>query len=287
MDQIAYVNGSFVPLSEAKISVLDRGFLFADGIYEVAAVLDGRLIDNASHLARLERSVGEISLALPESVARIEEIQHELVKRNDLVNGMVYLEVTRGADTGRDFAFPKGGGVKPTLVMFTSVKDIIGAPSAETGIGVITVPDLRWTRRDIKSVGLLAQVLAKQAAAVAGAGEAWMIEDGKVTEGGSSSAFILTQDNVIVTRQNGSEILPGCTRKAVVKLAEEHQLRVEERAFSIEEALAAKEAFITSATVFVQAVVSIDGKAVANGKPGPMTNRLREIYVDFAKATAT
>ena len=140
---------------------------------------------------------------------------------------MVYLEVTRGADTGRDFAFPKG--VKPTLMMFTSVKDIVNAPSAKTGIGVITVPDIRWARRDIKSVALLAQVLAKQAAAVAGAGEAWMIEDGKVTEGGSSSAFILTQDNVIVTRQNGSEILPGCTRKAVVKLAEEHQLRVEER----------------------------------------------------------
>ena len=171
--------------------------------------------------------------------------------------------------------------------MFTSVKDIVGAPSAKTGIGVITVPDLRWVRRDIKSVALLAQVLAKQAAAEAGAGEAWMIEDGKVTEGGSSSAFILTQDNVIVTRQNGSEILPGCTRKAVVKLAEEHQLRVEERAFSIEEALAAKEAFITSATVFVQAVVTIDGKKVADGKPGPMTKRLREIYVDFAKATAT
>ena len=146
--------------------------------------------------------------------------------------------------------------VKPTLIMFTSVKDIVGAPSAKTGINVITVPDLRWTRRDIKSVALLAQVLAKQAAAEAGAGEAWMIEDGKVTEGGSSSAFILTQDDVIVTRQNGSEILPGCTRKAVVTLAEERQLRVEERAFSIEEALAAKEAFITSATVFVQAVVS-------------------------------
>jgi D-alanine transaminase len=151
---------------------------------------------------------------------------------------------------------------------------------------VITVPDLRWTRRDIKSVALLAQVLAKQAAAEANAGEAWMIEDGKVTEGGSSSCFILTHDDVIVTRQNGSEILPGCTRKAVVKLAEERQLRVEERAFSVEEALAAKEAFITSATVFVQAVVSIDGKKVGNGKPGPMTDRLREIYVDFARATA-
>ncbi|HKU08504.1 MAG TPA: D-amino-acid transaminase [Bradyrhizobium sp.] len=285
MQPIAYVNGAFVPLSEAKVSILDRGFLFADGIYEVAAVLDGKLIDNASHLARLERSVGEIALALPESVERIQEIQKELIKRNNLVNGMVYLEVTRGADSGRDFAFPKAD-VKPTLIMFTSVKDIINAPSAKTGIGVITVPDIRWARRDIKSVALLAQVLAKQAAAEANAGEAWMIEDGKVTEGGSSSCFILTQDDVIVTRQNGSEILPGCTRKAVVKLAEERQLRVEERAFSVAEALAAKEAFITSATVFVQAVVSIDGKKVGNGKPGPMTDRLREIYVDFAKATA-
>ena len=285
MEQIAYVNGSFVPLSEAKVSILDRGFLFADGIYEVAAVLDGKLIDNASHLARLERSVGEIELALPETHRRASrKSRRNWSTRNNLVNGMVYLEVTRGADTGRDFAFPKG--VKPTLIMFTSVKDIINAPSAKTGINVITVPDLRWTRRDIKSVALLAQVLAKQAAAVAGAGEAWMIEDGKVTEGGSSSCFILTQDDVIVTRQNGSAILPGCTRKAVVALAEERQLRVEERAFSVEEALAAKEAFITSATVFVQAVVSIDGKKVANGKPGPMTNRLREIYVEFAKATA-
>jgi D-alanine transaminase len=285
LDQIAYVNGSFVPLTEAKVSILDRGFLFADGIYEVAAVLDGRLVDNASHLARLKRSVGEISLALPEALDRIQEIQKELVARNHLVNGMVYLEVTRGADLERDFAFPKGD-VSPTLIMFTTVKDIVNAPSAKTGIGVITVPDIRWTRRDIKSVALLAQVLAKQAAAEAGAGEAWMIEDGKITEGGSSSAFILTQDDVLVTRQNGSEILPGCTRKAVVALAEERQLRVEERPFTVEEALAAKEAFITSATLFVQPVVSIDGNKVAGGKPGPITNRLREIYIDFARATA-
>ena len=284
MDQIAYVNGSFVPLGEAKISILDRGFLFADGIYEVSAVLDGKLVDNASHLARLERSVGEIALALPETLARIVEIQRELIARNQIVSGLVYLEVTRGADKGRDFAFPKG--VKPTLVMFTSVKDIINAPSAKTGIGVITVPDIRWSRRDIKSVALLAQVLAKQAAAEAGAGEAWMIEDGKVTEGGSSSAFILTQDDVLVTRQNSSAILPGCTRKAVLALAEERQLRVEERPFTVEEALAAKEAFITSASSFVQSVVSIDGRSVADGKPGPMAGRLREIYVEFARATA-
>ena len=284
MDPIAYVNGAYVPLSEAKVSVLDRGFLFADGIYEVSAVLDGRLVDNASHLARLQRSVGEIALPLPESLERLTEIQRELIARNQLVNGLVYLEVTRGADAGRDFVFPKG--VKPTLVMFTSVKDIINSAAAKTGIAVITVPDLRWARRDIKSVGLLAQVMAKQAAAEAGASEAWMIEDGKVTEGGSSSAFILTEDDVLVTRQNSTTILPGCTRKAVVALAEERQLRVEERAFTVDEALAAKEVFITSASLFVQPVVSIDGKQVANGKPGPMTTRLREIYVEFARATA-
>jgi D-alanine transaminase len=286
LDSIAYVNGSFVPLSEAKISILDRGFLFADGIYEVAAVLGGELVDNASHLARLERSVGEIALKLPETVERITEIQKELVARNKLVSGLVYLEVTRGADKGRDFAFPKGD-VKPTLIMFISEKEIIDAPSAKSGIGVITLPDIRWARRDIKSVALLAQVLAKQAAAEAGAGEAWMLgEDGFITEGGSSSAFILTQDDVIVTRQNSNAILPGCTRKAVVALAEERQLRVEERAFTVAEALAAKEAFITSASVFVQPVVAIDGKTVGTGKPGPMATRLREIYVEFAKATA-
>lgn len=284
MDQIAYVNGSFVPLADAKVSVLDRGFLFADGIYEVSAVLDGKLVDNASHLARLERSVGEIALALPETLDRIREIQKQLIARNQVENGLVYLQVTRGADAGRDFAFPKG--VKPTLILFTSVKDIVNAPSAKSGIAVITVPDIRWARRDIKSVALLAQVLAKQAAAEAGAGEAWMIEDGKVTEGGSSSAFILTKDDVLVTRQNSSAILPGCTRKAVVALAEERQLRVEERPFTVEEALLAKEAFITSASSFVQAVVTIDGKTVADGKPGPMANRLREIYIDFARKTS-
>jgi len=284
LDPIAYVNGSFVPLSEAKVSVLDRGFLFADGIYEVAAVLDRKLVDNASHLSRLQRSVGEIALPLPETLERIQEIQKELVARNAVDSGLLYLEVTRGADSGRDSVFPKG--VTPTLVMFTSVKDIINAPNAKAGIGVITVPDIRWERRDIKSVALLAQVLAKQAAAEAGCGEAWMIEDGVVTEGGSSSAFILTQDDVIVTRNNSNAILPGCTRKAVVALAEERQLKIEERPFSVAEALVAKEAFITSASLFVQPVVTIDGKPVGGGKVGPMATRLREIYVEFARATA-
>jgi D-alanine transaminase len=283
LDRIAYVNGSFLPIADAKVSILDRGFLFADGIYEVAAVLEGKLIDNASHLARLQRSVGEISLTLPETTERIQEIQKELVARNNLVEGLVYLEVTRGADKDRDFAFPKG--VKPTLVMFTSVKNLNG-PGAGAGVSVITVPDIRWPRRDIKSVALLAQVLAKQAAAEAGAGEVWMIEDGMVTEGGSSSAFILTHDDVLVTRHNSPAILPGCTRKAVVALAEERQLRVEQRPFTVAEAVAAKEVFITSATAFVQGVVSIDGKTVGGGKPGPTTGRLRNIYIEFARASA-
>jgi D-alanine transaminase len=284
LDPIAYVNGSFVPLTDAKVSVLDRGFLFADGIYEVSAVLEGRLIDNEAHLARLPRSVGEIALPLPETLERVAEIQHELINRNALKEGVVYIQVTRGA-APRDFVFPKD--VKPSLVMFTQVKNLLHAPAAINGIKVITVPDIRWQRRDIKSVGLLAQVLAKQAAAEAGCQEAWMIEDGKVTEGGSSSAFILTKDDVLVTRPNSHAILPGCTRKAVIALAEERQLRVEERSFSVDDALSAKEAFITSASSFVQGVVSIDGKTVGGGKPGPMTIRLREIYVGFARASST
>jgi D-alanine transaminase len=281
LSQIAYVNGSFVPMAEAKISVLERGFLFADGIYEVSAALDGKLVDNESHLARLKRSVGEIELALPETLDRITEIQNELIARNKLAEGLVYIQVTRGA-AERDFAFPKG--VPSSLVMFTMAKNIVNSPYAKTGIKIKTVPDIRWARRDIKSVALLAQVLAKQAAAEAGCQEAWMIEDGFVTEGGSSSAFILTKDDILVTRQNSQAILPGCTRKAVVRLAEEHQLRLEERPFSIAEALAAKEAFITSASTFVQAVTAIDGKPVADGKPGKMSNRLREIYLAFARA---
>ena len=284
MDQIAYVNGSFGPLADAKVSVLDRGFLFADGIYEVSAVLDGKLVDNDAHLARLQRSVGEIALPLPETLTRIAEIQHELISRSNLTEGLVYIQVTRGA-APRDFVFPKD--VKPTLVMFATPKNIIDAPAAKTGIAVKTVPDIRWERRDIKSVALLAQVLAKQAAAEAGCQEAWMVEDGKITEGGSSSAFILTSDDVLVTRPNSHAILPGCTRKAVIALAEERQLRVEERSFSVDEALVAKEAFITSASSFVQGVVTIDGHRIADGKPGPMAIRLREIYVDFARKSAT
>ncbi|MBM1172431.1 D-amino-acid transaminase [Microvirga arabica] len=283
MSRIAYVNGEFLPLDEARISILDRGFLFADGIYEVSAVLDGKLVDNEAHLIRLARSVREIALLLPETLERIEEIQKELIARNDLVEGVVYLQVTRGA-ADRDFAFPKG--VKPSLVMFTQVKNIVDSPAAQNGIAVKTLPDIRWARRDIKSVALLAQVLAKQAAAEAGCQEAWMVEDGLITEGGSSTAFIVTRDDVIVTRPNSNAILPGCTRKALIALAEERQIRIEERAFSVEEARAAKESFITSASSFLQSVVTIDGTPVGDGKPGPVAKRLREIYIDFARTTS-
>ena len=284
MERIAYVSGSFVPLSEARISVLDRGFLFADGVYEVCAVLEGKLIDNPSHLKRLERSLGEIALPSPETPDRIEAIQRELVARNGLENGLLYLQVTRGAAAERDFAFP--AEVKPTLVMFTVAKDIIQAPAAKKGIAVITVPDIRWSRRDIKSVALLAQVLAKQAAAQAGAGEAWMVEDGMVTEGSSSTAFIVTTEDILVTRENSTSVLPGCTRQAVLALAEEQKLKIELRPFTVQEAQLAKEAFITSATTFVQPVVAIDGQLVGGGEPGPLARRLRELYIDFARATA-
>jgi len=281
MRRVAYVNSEFVPLYQAKISILDHGFLFADGFYQVSVVLNRKLVDNKSHLARLERSVREIALPLPETLERIEDIQNELVARNALNEGLVYLQVTWGA-ADREFTFPKE--VKPTLVMFTQDKQLVDAPSAYTGIAVKTLPDIRWARRDIKSIALLAQVLAKQAAAEVGCQEAWMVEDGMITEGGSSSVFIVTGDNVILTRPNSSAILPGCTRKALMALAEERQLRVEERAFAVDEAIAAKEAFITSASSFVLPVVTIDGVQIADGQPGALTKRLREVYLAFAQA---
>lgn len=283
MNRIAYVNGEFVPLQDAKISILDRGFLFADGIYEVSAVIDSRLVDNATHMQRLLRSVKEIDLPLPETIERIVEIQNELIRRNRLIEGTVYIEVTRGS-AERDFVFPTV--TRPTLVMFTQQRSIIDSPAAKTGIAVKSVPDIRWARRDIKSVGLLAQVLAKQAAQAEKCQEAWMIEDGFVTEGASSSAFIITSDRVLVTRPNSNSILPGCTRKATILFAEEQQIRIEERPFTLVEAHAAAEAFMTSASAFVTPIVRIDGRDVGNGKPGPLTNRLRQIYIEFSRKSA-
>jgi D-alanine transaminase len=284
MSSIVFVNGSFLPFEEASIPIMDRGFLFADGIYEVSAVLNSRLVENDAHLARLDRSLDQIRIANPYTAQEWTRLEEELVRRNGLVEGVVYMEVTRGA-AERDFAFPKDA--KPTVVMFTQVKNITRAPAAETGVAVVTVEDLRWKRRDIKSVALLAQVLAKQAAAEAGVFEAWMVEDGDVTEGSSSTAFIITRDGRIVTRPLSNAILPGITRQSVMRLAQEHGLKVEERLFTIEEAHAAAEAFLTSASSFVMPVVEIDGKPVGNGRPGALTRRLRQLYLEMAGAPAT
>lgn len=281
MSRIAYVNGEFVPLERASVSILDRGFVFADGIYEVTAVIDGRMIDNRLHLERLQRSVGEISLALPETRERIEEIQVELMRRNQLSEGIIYLQVTRGV-AERDFAFPPDA--RPTLVMFTQAKNLVNPPAAAAGFKVVTCPDLRWARRDIKSVGLLAQVLAKQAAAAAGCQEAWMLDAGMVTEGSSSTAYIVTQEGVIVTRPRSTATLPGCTRIALQRLVAQRQLDLEERAFSLVEALSCREAFVTSASSLVTAVVEIDGKPVGNGRPGPLVSELRRLYIEAARA---
>ncbi len=280
-EAIAYLNGDYLPLAQTRVSVLDRGFLFADGIYEVAAVLDGRLIDNDAHLARMARSAGELEIALPLTLDEVAGVQAELVRRNGMESGLVYVQLTRGTEGGRDFL--PGPETEPTLVMFVQHKALDDLPAARTGIRVKTIPDLRWARRDIKSTALLAQVLAKREAAAAGCQEAWMVEDGLVTEGASSTAFILTQDDVLVTRPDSHAVLPGCTGAAARALAAEQGLRLERRAFSVAEALAAKEAFITSASTFVVPVVEIDGQPVSDGKPGPVAGRLRALYIAFAR----
>lgn len=279
MSRIVYVNGEYLPEEEAKISVFDRGFLFADGVYEVSSVLHGRLVDNPGHLARLQRSLSELEMDAPASDNEIEAIQNSLIERNGVEEGLVYLQVTRGA-ADRDFAYPEGA--KPSLVMFTQSKNLLQSPQAERGISVITTGDIRWKRRDIKTVGLLAASMAKMIAKRAGADDAWMVEEGKVTEGSSNNAYIVTADGTLVTRHLGNEILAGITRRAVLELARTSDLTIGERPFTVQEALQAREAFVTSATTFVMPVVSIDGQPVGDGKPGPVTRRLRELYISTA-----
>jgi D-alanine transaminase len=281
MERIAWLNGDFVPLAEAKVSAQDRGFLFADGIYEFTAVLDGKLVDSEAHLARFARSAAGLALMLPLSTAEIEAAQRELIARNRLDQGGVYFQLT-GGPAERDFLAPS---TEPTLFMFTQAGDLLDRPAAKTGIVVRTIADPRWARRDIKSIMLLGQVLAKREAAAAGAQEAWLVDgDGFVTEGASSSALIVTAEGTLVTRPNSQAILPGCTRKAVLAIAERDGVKVEERLFTVAEALAASEAILTSASNFVLPVVTIDGQSIGNGKPGPITGRLRELYIEAARA---
>lgn len=283
MSRIVYVNGEYLPEEAAKISVFDRGFLFADAVYEVTSVLDGRLVDNRGHLARLRRSLEALRIPMPLDEGEIEAVQRALIERNRLENGIVYMQVTRGA-ADRDFPYPREA--KPSLVMFTQARPLIDVPAARDGIKIISVPDIRWARRDIKTVGLLAPVMAKQAALDAGVHDAWFVEDGKVTEGSSNNAYIVNAAGRIVTRRLGNEILHGVTRATVIELSRQAQVEVEERAFTLEEAYAAREAFVTSASIFVLPVVEIDGRRIADGEPGPITRRLRALYIEAARAGA-
>ena len=279
MQRIVFVNGEFVPFEQARLSIMDRGFLFSDGIYEVSAVLDGGLVDNTAHLRRLDRSVREIGIPNPYELETWERHQLDLVRRNDLKEGTVYIQVTRGV-AERDFAF--AADLTPTVVMFTQPKQLVDSALAVTGAAVVTAPDIRWGRRDIKTVGLLAQVLAKRHATEAGAAEVLMVQDGLVTEGGSSTAFIVTRAGEIVTRPLSNAVLPGITRQAISRLAEEQRLVVVERAFSVAQALEAAELFLTSASSFVMPVVSLNGKPIGDGRPGPRATRLRAIYIERA-----
>ncbi|PID36504.1 MAG: D-amino acid aminotransferase [Rhodobacterales bacterium] len=283
MSRIVYVNGEYLPEAEATVSIFDRGFLMADGVYEVTSVLDGKLVDFEGHAARLTRSLNELDM--PEPVGRDEllAIHRELVAKNGIEDGLVYLQVTRGNPGDRDFVFPDPAKVRPTLVLFTQSKPGIDAPAP--AIDVISIDDLRWHRRDIKTVQLLYPSMGKMMAKKAGAGDAWFVENGKVTEGTSNNAYIV-KDGVIITRELSNDILHGITRAAVLRFADEAQMKIEERSFTIAEAQAADEAFITSATAFVTAVKSIDGVTIGAGDTGPVAARLREIYLAESRKRA-
>ncbi|MBD8891717.1 D-amino-acid transaminase [Roseibium litorale] len=280
-----YLNGDYIEESEAKVSIFDRGFLFADAIYEVTAVVDGKLIDFPGHMERLTRSLGEINLEVPFDQASLLEIHRQVVARNNLREGLIYLQISRGSTGDRDFNFPLEP-VAPTLVLFTQEKALIENPVAERGQKVILVEDWRWLRRDIKTVQLLYPAMAKSLARDKGADDAWMVENGQITEGCSNNAYIVTADGTLVTRALSNSILAGITRQTVLQCAAELQVKVEERAFSAEEIRQAREAFSTSASGFVNPVVQVDGFAVGDGKPGPVARRLREIYIKNSLATA-
>jgi D-alanine transaminase len=278
MSRIAYVNGRYLPRARAKVDIEDRGYQFSDGVYEVCEVRAGRLVDERRHLARLDRSLSELQIAAPMPRAALGVVLREVVRRNRVRDGLVYLQVTRGV-ARRDHAFPPAG-TKPSLVVTAKSIDLAANEKyAAEGIAVITMPDRRWARADIKSVSLLANVLAKQAARAEGAREAWLVDgEGLVTEGSSSNAWIVNRDGKLLTRHLDHGILSGVTRAVLIESLKSHGVELEERAFTVEEAYAAREAFITSATQSVMPVVRIDGRPVGNGAPGIVTSALRRDY---------
>ena len=281
-----YVNGEYLPETEARVSIFDRAFLMADGVYEVTSVLGGKLVDFDGHAVRLARSLNELEIPATMDKAALLDIHRELVRLNEIDDGLVYLQITRGAPDDRDFVFPDPDEVAPTVVLFTQAKPgLAESPAAKRGIKVISIPDERWGRRDIKTVQLLYPSMGKMMAKKAGADDAWMVMDGFVTEGTSNNAYFIKHGK-IVTRALSNDILHGITRAAVLRFAQEAQMAVEERNFTIEEAQAADEAFITSASTFVMPVVSIDGVALGDGTPGPLALRLREIYIEESRKAA-
>lgn len=285
MSRIVYLNGEYLPEHEAKISIFDRGFVFADAVYEVTSVVDGKLLDFGGHVARLERSLGELGIRCRLSPETLLDIHRELVAKNDLTDGLVYLQISRGNPGDRDFAFP-ADDVEPTVVLFTqSVPNLVDAPRAKTGIKVISVPDIRWGRRDIKTVQLLYPSMAKMMARKAGADDGWFVQDGFVTEGTANNAYIVKAGQII-TRALSNDILHGITRATLLRYAREAQMQVIERNFTIEEAQGADEAFITGASTFVMPVVEIDGAKIGTGLPGPIATRLRELYIEEARKAA-
>jgi D-alanine transaminase len=283
MTRVVYVNGRYLPYAQAGVHVEDRGFQFADAIYEVCEVEGGSLVDETRHMERLERSLGELRIPLPMSRGALGIVLREIIRRNRVKTGLVYLQVTRGA-APRDFPFPKGD-ITPTVVCLARRVD--GAKRearAQAGIAVKTMPDIRWGRCDIKTVMLLPAVLAKEAASDAGAQEAWLVDsDGFVTEGASSNAWIVDQSGGLITRPTGNAILPGVTRRTLIDLLSQENIPLVERAFRVEEALAAREAFITSASGTVMPVVAIDGNYIGTGSPGALTLRLRSIFHQVAE----
>jgi len=279
MSRIAYVNGAYGPLAAAAVSVLDRGFQFADSIYEVWAVRGGRLYDAEAHMARLKRSLEELRIAMPMAERALWAVIRETVRRNRVAHGIVYVQVSRGA-APRDHAFP-AAKTKPTIVVTAKSLDRQAlAVRAETGVAIVSAPDTRWARRDIKSVNLLPNVLARQAAKEAGAFEAWFVEaDGFVTEGTSSTAWIVDASGALRTRDLSHDLLHGVTRAALIQVARERQIKVIEAPFTLEEAKAAREAFISAASNPAVPVISIDGARIGDGRPGPVTRALRAAYL--------
>lgn len=279
---ITYVNGQYRPEEQATVSVFDRGFLFADAVYEVTAIINRKLVDFENHIARLQRSCHELQLDLPYSVDEIKQIHTQLIDRNNINEGLIYLQFTRGNAKQRNFLFPDKE-TKPTLVLFAQKTNIVDNLKVKNGITAVTVEDIRWGRCDIKTVALLAASLAKEHAKQQGADDAIFVKDGIVTEGSSSNCFIVNQYNQLQTRGLTHEILSGITRKAVISLAEEQGIEIIEKAFSLEEMLTAKEVFMTSATTLVCPVIKINHQVIGDGKPGSIAIRLREIYLENTK----